>query len=82
MLITLCRVEGGNLVSSWTNKELEFHSAISHLGKVAQEIVRTLGISLAVQWLRLCAANAEDVGSIPGQGTKIPHAVQCSQKIY
>jgi len=49
MLITLCRVEGGNLVSSWTNKELEFHSAISHLGKVAQEIVRTLGISLAVQ---------------------------------
>ena len=34
------------------------------------------------QWLKLCAANSEDVGSIPGQGTKIPHAVKCSQKIF
>ena len=25
-------------------------------------------------------SNGEDVGSIPGQGTKIPHAVQCSQR--
>ena len=31
------------------------------------------GTSLVVQWLRLCAANAGDVGSIPGRGTKIPH---------
>ena len=32
-----------------------------------------------VPWLRLCASNAsvaEGMGSIPGQGTKIPHAVQ------
>ena len=27
-----------------------------------------------VQWLRLHAANAEVMGSIPGQGTKTPHA--------
>ena len=27
-----------------------------------------------VQWLRLRASNARGVGSIPGQGTKIPHA--------
>ena len=27
-----------------------------------------------VQWLRLPTSNAGDVGSIPGQGTKIPHA--------
>ena len=33
------------------------------------------GTSLAVQGLRLCAANAKDVGSIPGGGAKIPHAV-------
>ena len=31
------------------------------------------GTSLAVQWLRLCASNAEGTGSIPDQGTKIPH---------
>ena len=32
-----------------------------------------------VQWLRLHAANAGDVGLIPGQGTKIPHVAQCGQ---
>ena len=32
-----------------------------------------LGISLVVQWLRLCASNAWDLGSNPGQETKIPH---------
>ena len=39
-----------------------------------------LGTSLAVQWLRLCASNAGAVGSIPPQGTKIPHAVLHGQK--
>ena len=32
------------------------------------------GTSLVVQWLRLRVPNAGGVGSIPGQGTKIPHA--------
>lgn len=32
------------------------------------------GASLVVQQLRLRAANAEGTGSIPGQGTKFPHA--------
>ena len=36
--------------------------------------------SLVVQWVRLQAFNEEDMDSIPGQGTKIPHARQCSQK--
>ena len=36
----------------------------------------TTGTSLAVQWLRLCDSSTGDVGSIPGGGTKIPHAVQ------
>ena len=38
------------------------------------------GISLAVQWLGLCASTAGGVGSIPGQGTKIPHAAERGQK--
>ena len=29
------------------------------------------GASLVVQWLRLCAPNAEGLGLIPGQGTRI-----------
>ena len=31
--------------------------------------------SLAIQWLRLRALTAENLGSIPGRGTKIPQAV-------
>ena len=38
------------------------------------------GTSLAVQWLRLCASTAGGMGSIPGWGTKIPHAAQYGQK--
>ena len=39
------------------------------------------GTSLVVKWLRLCASNAGDAGSIPGQGTKIPYATYQGQKI-
>ena len=38
------------------------------------------GTSLMVQWLRLYAPNTREVGSIPCQGTKIPHATQCGKK--
>ena len=33
-------------------------------------------LSLMVQWLRNLPSNAEDVGLIPNQGTKIPHAAE------
>ena len=33
-----------------------------------------------VQWLGLQASTAGDMGLIPGQGTKIPHSVQCGQE--
>ena len=33
--------------------------------------------SQVVQWLRLCAPNAEGVGLIPGWGTKIPQDSTC-----
>ena len=55
-------------------------------------IVKAMGVSLVVQWLRLCVPNAGGLGSIPGQGTrshlsklKIPHAAtktRCSQIIF
>ena len=34
-----------------------------------------------IQWLRLHPSDAEGVGSIPGQGTKIPHATEHRQKM-
>ena len=37
------------------------------------------GSLLMVQWLRLWAPHAEDVGSTANQGTKILHAAQCGQ---
>ena len=36
--------------------------------------------SLAGQWLALCTFSAEGLGSIPGQGTKIPQDVHYSKK--
>ena len=35
---------------------------------------------LVVQWLRLCASTARGMGSVPGQGTKIPTCPWCGQK--
>ena len=52
-----------------------------HLIMLSYVILRKgSGTFLAVPWLRLCTCNAGDVGSIPGWGTKIPHAVRCGQK--
>ena len=39
------------------------------------------GTSQVVQWLRHLASTAGGMGSIPGWGTEIPHAVSCGQKI-
>ena len=38
------------------------------------------GTSLVVQWLKLRASTAGGTGSIPGQGTKIPHACGAAKK--
>ena len=47
------------------------------LGAVSRFRERT---SPAFQWLRLCTPNAGDACSIPGQGTKIPHALRHGRK--
>ena len=38
-----------------------------------------LEASLVVQWLQIYASTTGDMGSISGQGTKIPNASPCSQ---
>ena len=45
------------------------------------KILQATETSLMVQWLRIHAFIPEVMGSIQDQGTKIPHAVQCGQKI-
>ena len=42
--------------------------------------IKETEIFLAVQWLRLRTSNVGGFGSIPGWGTKIPHAIWYSQK--
>ena len=42
--------------------------------------IKILGNSLVVQWLGLCTFTAKGPGSVPGRGTKIPQAMQHSQK--
>ena len=52
-----------------------------HSGLLTAKPNRTASrTSLAFQWLRLHAPNAGGPDSIPGRGTKIPQAAQCSQK--
>ena len=40
------------------------------------------GTSLVVHWLRLGTSTAGSSGSIPGQGTKIMHAVRPKIKVF
>ena len=49
--------------SQWGRKELDMTERL------------TLSLSLDVQWLRPCTST---LGSIPGKGTKMPHAMRCS----
>ena len=45
-------------------------------GLFRKEYLMFQGSSLVVQWLRFHTFNVGGAGLIPGQGTKIPHAVQ------
>ena len=47
---------------------------------INQNYTKYLETFLVVQWTRLLGSNAGGSGSFPGQGTKIPHGVLCSQK--
>ena len=40
-----------------------------------------LGTSLVVEWLQFCPSNAGGMGSIPGQGTTIPHNKMWPKKL-
>ena len=60
----------------WTNNKVLMYSTgnyiqspeINHNGK--EYLKKDCRTSLVVQWVRLCAPNAGDPGSIPGQRTR------------
>ena len=73
---------------SWVERFLRFRQPLrTILCRLAELSCRktsynegTPGNSLEAQWLRLALSLLEGLGSIPGQGTKIPRATWCSQK--
>ena len=48
--------------------------------EILQTREMTPGDSMVVQCLGLCASATGGLGSIPGQGSKIPHATQWGKK--
>ena len=68
---------GESFIPRSAQKHIQPHfKSLGNLWCINKLNVRT---SLKVQWLRLCTCIAEDSGLIPGQETKIPHAVRCGQ---
>ena len=63
----------------WNLKKMQMNS-FTKQKQTHRHRKQIYGNSLAVQWLGLHASTAKGTGSIPGQGTKIPQAVWCSQK--
>ena len=62
-------------------KEIRFvYTRDSHWRKRVLDMDSQKGDFLAVQWLRLCAPNAEGMGSIPDWGAKTLHATWHGQK--
>ena len=63
---------------TWLFESFHKSGMKSSVDSVNRKNKRTL---LAVQWLRLQASNAGGTGSIPDQGTKIPHTTWHCQKL-
>ena len=56
---------------SWGVSKILEHQDTNHTKKFNKlDLTKTLGTSLAVQWLRSCTPNARSLGLIPGQGTR------------
>ena len=83
--------ECGQKTASYKRKELrttsatylideELISLTYILKKTTKKQKKKDGISLVIQWLGLCASTTGGMGSIPGQGTGIPHASKWGQK--
>ena len=67
------------LLSSYLQNFLMSETNLEKTNQQTKKTPTKTTTSLAVQWLRLQASVAGGMGSIPGQGTKIPHAARHSQ---
>ena len=65
-----------NRPGSFLPQGLRIASSVCHF-TFQKKKSHILGTCPVVHWLRLCIPNAEGMGSIPGWGTRIPHAPAC-----
>ena len=65
----------GRFFTVWASKEAHEHAAVLSYSRKD-----TMGTSLEVQWLWLCAPNEGGTGSIPGRRTKILHRMAKKKK--
>ena len=70
-----CRDMGS--IPGWERSSMPCSTAKKVQNKINTTTFRT---SLVVQWLGLCNSIAGKMGSVPGQGTKILHAIRCGKK--
>ena len=74
----MCFLQETHFRSKDTQTESEGIEKISHANGIGKKA--GVGNSVVVQRLGLCAFTAKGLGSIPGQGTKIPQTMQGGQK--
>ena len=77
--VLIKRVRNYPSIPWWINGQTEY-SLCTMQYHSALKSKKILGNSLVGQWLELCALNAKDLGSVPGQWTKIPQGEWHSQK--
>ena len=66
------------LLGCWKIREWCFNVVLAELCiEVFFFLTNFIGTSLVIQCLRLCPSSAGGTGSVPGWGTKIPHAIRC-----
>ena len=69
----MTEMEGGEETPTWLG---DLEPGTTHSG--LHSVSGTLDTSLTVQWLRLHDSTEGGVVSLPGWGTKIPHAAKYS----
>ena len=76
--ISTVHITRGNWAEEVIEERDRSHNRLNKIKLKKKKRRRSYGTFLVVQWLRLCASNAGDPGSISGQGTR-SHMLQLRQ---
>ena len=68
------------ILSEVSQTQKDKYHVTTYIWNLKEKKKKRVWTSLVVQWLRLCIPNAENTGSIPERGTKIPHSTGMPKK--